>query len=238
MARIWLDVPYDEKDKAKAAGARWDSSVRRWYAPHGGITGLAKWRALPPVPNLLPGEDRNFGSGLFVDMVPQSCWFTNVRTCVGKRDWERIRWMVTSRADNRCEVCGARPDRSKEISMETHERWSYDVGQKVQTLRRLICLCTSCHTVTHYGLAQIKGLKAVAFAHLMKVNGWNKITTQVQISDAFDLWKLRSSVTWSLDLSILIDAGVTLKQPPDASGRRDVANMKTQTVRHQEHLQK
>lgn len=32
--RAYLDVPYDEKDKAKRAGAQWDSKRRQWYAPH------------------------------------------------------------------------------------------------------------------------------------------------------------------------------------------------------------
>jgi hypothetical protein len=31
----------------------------------------------PDLPGLLPGEDRQFGRGLFVDLVPESCWFTN-----------------------------------------------------------------------------------------------------------------------------------------------------------------
>ncbi len=33
MARVWLDVPYEEKDAAKAGGARWDPQALRWYAP-------------------------------------------------------------------------------------------------------------------------------------------------------------------------------------------------------------
>jgi hypothetical protein len=41
--------------------------------------GLQRWAALPEAPDLLPGEDRNFGTGLFVDLVPSTCWFTNVR---------------------------------------------------------------------------------------------------------------------------------------------------------------
>lgn len=32
-SRIYLRVPYAEKDRAKAAGARWDASARSWYAP-------------------------------------------------------------------------------------------------------------------------------------------------------------------------------------------------------------
>jgi len=68
---------------------------------------LQRSAARPPIPDLLPGEDRAFGAGLFVDMIPRSCWFTNVRTCVTPQDWERLRHMITRRADRRCEACGA-----------------------------------------------------------------------------------------------------------------------------------
>ena len=30
---IWLQVPYEEKDQAKACGARWDRDAQRWWAP-------------------------------------------------------------------------------------------------------------------------------------------------------------------------------------------------------------
>jgi hypothetical protein len=94
---------------------------RRWqsravapgqYAPTPAVTGLARWAALPDVPDLPPGEDRSFGSGLFVDLVPSSCWFTNVRSCVIPRDWERLRRMVTNRSGERCEACGQSADAS------------------------------------------------------------------------------------------------------------------------------
>ncbi len=32
-ARTYLDVPYADKDAAKAAGARWDPTAKRWYDP-------------------------------------------------------------------------------------------------------------------------------------------------------------------------------------------------------------
>src|SRR5512142_862323 len=31
--RLWLDVPFSDKDAAKSLGARWDQAARRWYAP-------------------------------------------------------------------------------------------------------------------------------------------------------------------------------------------------------------
>jgi hypothetical protein len=115
--RIWLDVAFAEKNDAKAQGARWDPTARRWYAPRPGMTALDRWQARPDVSDLLPGEDRNFGSGLFVDLVPSSCWFTNVRSCVDQRDWERLRRMITNRADQRCEVCQRGQD------LEAHRWW-------------------------------------------------------------------------------------------------------------------
>ena len=29
--KIYLNVPYDEKDEAKKMGAKWDKSKKRWY---------------------------------------------------------------------------------------------------------------------------------------------------------------------------------------------------------------
>ncbi|MEU9426232.1 DUF5710 domain-containing protein [Streptomyces sp. NPDC048342] len=221
--RIWLDVPYAEKDEAKKAGAFWDPAAKRWYAPRRGMTALQPWAAAPDVPDLLPGEDRTLGQGLFVDLVPSSCWFTNVRSCVAPSDWERLRRMITRRAGMRCEACGAGEARTAQRWLEAHERWVYDDAARVQRLKRLICLCTDCHTVTHYGYAQVRGLEAKAFAHLVKVTGMSRAEARRHINMAFTLWDVRSATTWTLDLSILTDAGITLKRPPSAAERPGVA---------------
>ncbi|MCX4659115.1 DUF5710 domain-containing protein [Streptomyces uncialis] len=169
--RIWLDVPYAENDQAKAAGARWNPAAKRWYVPRKGMTALQPWAAAPDVPDLLPGEDRTLGEGLFVDLVPSSCWFTNVRSCVTSRDWERLRRMITRRAGMRCEACGAAENRDAKRWLEAHERWVYDDATRVQRLKRLICLCTDCHTVTRYGYAQVRGLETIAGAKLVSGRG-------------------------------------------------------------------
>jgi hypothetical protein len=42
--KIYLNVPYAEKDAAKALGARWDAAVKKWYAPNANDLALfAKW---------------------------------------------------------------------------------------------------------------------------------------------------------------------------------------------------
>lgn len=217
--RIWLDVPYSEKNQAKAHGARWDPAAKRWYAPRPGMAELERWAASPDVPDLLPGEDRSFGSGLFVDLVPSSCWFTNVRSCVSERDWERLRRMITRRAGLRCEVCGRGEDRERQRWLEAHERWSYDEAARVQTLRRLVCLCTDCHTATHIGLAGLQGNGQAAEAHLAAVTGLSPRDVERHVNDAFSVWRARSAVNWTLDLSILIEAGITLRRPPTAAER-------------------
>jgi len=196
IARIWLDVPYGEKDEAKAHGARWDPDARRWYAPRPDITGLARWMALPDVPDLLPGEDRSFGAGLFVDLVPRSCWFTNVRSCVSEQDWERLRRMITGRAAQRCEICHRPADRSGGRWLEAHERWAYDGSTSTQFLRRLICVCTDCHQATHYGLATIKGKDGQAMDHLCAVTGLARPDMEQLIEAAFETWHERSLTTW------------------------------------------
>ncbi len=219
MTREWLDVPFSEKDRAKACGARWDPAAKRWYAPRPGIPGLEQWVARPDLPALLPGEDRSFGSGLFVDLVPERSWFKNARSDISQRDWERVRRMVTGRAGRRCEVpgCGAREDRAREVWLEVHERWHYDQVRRVQTLRRLVCLCTWCHTATHLGLAGIRGVDREAFTHLLTVTGMSAADGDRHVADAFAVWEARSAFTWKVDLSILTRAGIAVAQSPVAA---------------------
>ncbi|MHB1509642.1 MAG: DUF5710 domain-containing protein [Acidimicrobiales bacterium] len=221
---IWLDVPFDEKDEAKAAGARWNSSTRRWYAPRAEMDELKRWPAEPDVPDLLPVEDRSYGQCLFVDLVPSSCWFTNVRSCAAPRDWERLRRMVTWRCGQRCEICGVGEDRSAKRWLEVDERWSYDEHAHHQVLKRLICLCTDCHHVTHYGYAaQVLDIEAEVFSHLIEVTKMTPEQADDHVEAAFALWRRRSQSTWGLDLSILTDAGIVVARPLGASERVFVA---------------
>jgi hypothetical protein len=226
--RIWLDVPFAEKDAAKRAGARWDGTAKRWYAPRAGIAALDGWAARADVPDLLPGEDRSLGTGLFVDLVPRNCWFTNVRSCVDQRDWERVRRMITRRAGHRCEVCGAAEDPGAKVWLEAHERWTYNEATRVQRLGRLICLCSRCHTVTHFGLAQVRGREKEAYAHLQAVTGMTDAEAREHVEVAFEVWFQLSRIPWTLDLGVLTDAGVTVRPPPDAAGRETAA---TETLR-------
>jgi hypothetical protein len=227
--RTWLDVPYDEKDRAKSAGARWDPQARRWYAPGLVTAGLQRWA---PLPQLLPGEDRSYGPGLFVDLVPSTCWFSNVRTCVQPASWDRIRTMVYGRAGDQCEACGRPDDRAAGLRMEAHERWAYDPARRVQSLRRLVCLCNACHGVTHLGRTQIMGDGRQALSHLRAVTGMSDREAQEHVQMAFALWEQRSAIAWELDLSILSGLGIALAAPAaDARARIGQARPQEQRLR-------
>ena len=45
-SKIYLNVPFAQKDEAKALGARWDAVQKKWYAPTDkDIALFAKWQA-------------------------------------------------------------------------------------------------------------------------------------------------------------------------------------------------
>lgn len=219
-ARTWLDVPFAQNDEAKAAGAAWHAPSRRWHAPHGMTPALRAWTARPDLPSTLPGEDREFGGRhLYVDMIPRSCWFTNVRSCVDAVDWDRIRRMVYTRAKNKCELCAHRPDRKAGEYLEAHERWDYLESTGTQVLRRLIALCSPCHTATHFGLAQKRGLEAQARFQLESVNGWSAQDVALHIEGTVEVWYARDQRAWHLDITMLTGAGVSVSRPPNREER-------------------
>lgn len=177
-AALWqshLHLATAERPSGPALRGQW---------PRPPSAGLDRWAARPPVPDLLPREDRSFGAGLFVDMVPRSCWFTNVHTCVSPQDWERLRRMITRRTEEKCEACGAVEDRSVGRSLEAHERWAYDELAGVQALRRLICLCSDCHLSSHLGYANVTGRADHAIAHLRAVTGMTDVEVSRHVRDA------------------------------------------------------
>ncbi|WP_045223659.1 DUF5710 domain-containing protein [Methyloterricola oryzae] len=56
-AKHYLEVPYAQKDQAKALGARWDPARKKWYVP-GGID-LAAFSAWMPAGAGTPDVDHS-----------------------------------------------------------------------------------------------------------------------------------------------------------------------------------
>lgn len=137
---------------------------------------------------------------LTIELVPESCWFTNLRSELPPSAWDLIRRTAYRRARHRCEVCGGV---GPQWPVEAHEEWTYISG--VQRLRRVVALCPACHEVKHIGLAGIKGRDREAVAHLMKVNDWDPVTADRYIKAAFRLWFSRSRMEWRLDIKDLYE---------------------------------
>lgn len=217
MPNTYLSVPFHEKDQAKALGARWDTQEKKWYAPKDEKVLIERWPLKPPITQIV-GENRFFaGNTLFVDLVPRTCWFTNVRYCIDELDWARLRDYLKNRTDNTCECCKAKGE------IEAHERWSFNAAKKIQKLERIVALCPACHEVTHMGLAQVRGRGDIAKAHLMRVTKMNARAADQHIDRAFELWGERNKIQWQLDLSIITNSGITLKPPPAPQTRVQIA---------------
>ena len=137
---------------------------------------------------------------LTLDLVPAFTWYDNIRSRIRPVDWDRLRRATYAAAGHRCEVCGGKGRRHP---VECHEIWDYDEATRVQRLTGLIALCPACHEVKHFGRATAVGRGDAAFAHLMRVNGWDEDRSRRHVDDAFMQWRARSQVQWTLDLSWL-----------------------------------
>ena len=255
---LYIDVPFSEKDAAKAMGARWDNTRKLWFIPaalhqqdrgqlllHFPIIEVDRPPGIPEVvtPDFaFPGENRQYcgylNGNLYVDMVPSTCWFTNIRSAVAPHHWSAVRVAIIARAGNRCECCGSPPlprkteEGVKRGSLECHERWAFHEPSGVQTLKRLIALCSACHEATHYGLAEMQGRGPQAREHLMAVNRWTSAQVDAHIAVALALWERRSSRTWTLDIQIIERAGIATTGPTDGVSRAARAQEETRAVRN------
>ncbi len=137
---------------------------------------------------------------LTIELVPQTAWFSNVRSMVSKEDWDILRRETYKKAHYKCEICGGVGDRHP---VECHEIWQYDDSNHIQKLAGLIALCPSCHEVKHIGLASVHGRQYIAKEHLAKVNGWSEEQVDQYVDEQFEKWQQRSRYQWEIDLKWL-----------------------------------
>lgn len=142
----------------------------------------------------------------------------NVRAVVTTKQWDILRKQVASAAWDVCQICGGI---GPEHPVECHEIWEYNDETKVQKLAGMIALCPNCHMVKHFGFARISGKEDQAFSHFMKVNGLKKIQAEAEITKAFDTWRKRSTIDWTLDLSGLERYGIDIESIKNAKEEKD-----------------
>lgn len=173
---------------------------------------------LVPVPEFVRPKPK-----LEVELVPSTCWWSNVRSQVTKAQWEKCKAFVRDRVTKTrgyasCEICGGRGEK---WPIECHEIWSYEGG--IQRLEGLIALCPTCHKAKHIGRTmevEPESVRMSVIFKLMQVNGWGHMQTMEHIDEAFAIWSIRSMSEWQLDVSYLKEIGVELPQYVWGPGER------------------
>jgi hypothetical protein len=142
---------------------------------------------------------------LTIDLIPKSCWYSNVRSNVSKEVWDRLRRNSYRKANYRCEICDGV---GAQHPVECHEVWVFNKQKKTQKLKKLISLCPACHEVKHFGRTEKIGKRLQALNHLCKINNWTKEEADAYISKVAREWEQRSRLTWKLDTSWLNENGL------------------------------
>lgn len=140
---------------------------------------------------------------LRVELVPSTCWLSNVRSYMSDHFWRKLSREIAEESGQRCQVCRGRGRRH---AVECHEAWHYDDQRRVQMLMRLDALCPICHSIKHLGRTIAQGKEDLALYWLVRVNGWDERTARMYVDAVFEQWRARSRVEWTLDLSVLGEA--------------------------------
>lgn len=133
------------------------------------------------------------------EMVPDSCWYSNLRSILSKKQWDYIKADAKRRANGKCMICGKKTDR-----LEAHERWSYNEKTQTQKLEDIVAVCSNCHSVIHIGRTQLKGNEERAEEHYMKVNNCSYAEYRKNLGKANERHRRLNLVPeWKLDLTYL-----------------------------------
>lgn len=139
------------------------------------------------------------GLRLQTELVPQPCWYSNMRKVLPAAAWDKLRKQVYAQYGYRCGICGV------SAKLHCHEIWEYDDIEHVQTLAGFIALCEWCHHVKHLGHAGILAREGkldyeCVVAHFLNVNGCSREDFELHRNQAFAQWRERNQYQWRTKL--------------------------------------
>ena len=112
---------------------------------------------------------------LEIQPIPESSWGMSLAQLLPREEWDNLRRQCYKEANYICEVCLSQPKTSKG-PLHAHEVWEFDFKKKIQNLKKVMCLCTTCHNCTHlfrsestYTITYNKTLQK----HFIEVNRWS-----------------------------------------------------------------
>lgn len=150
---------------------------------------------------------------LTLDVVPETCHYSNLRTELPRATWDVLRKAAYGVANFRCVICGGHGGNGRQHPVEAHEKWEYDINGPEGPVQRLVeiqALCPPCHEVKHFGLAQVRGNEDRALKHLMSVNGWTRAAAKRRVAEEQATYVANSAILWDLDVSVIDDDEATL----------------------------
>lgn len=133
-----------------------------------------------------------------LELVPRTCWASNLRSILTNQEWHIIRTKVKKEAQHTCLCCGKVGG-----NLHAHEVWSYNDITFIQKLEDIKCICDKCHLVKHYGYARVKRRDKEALEHLIEINKCTEEEAFDHISESFSIWADRSTYSWKLDITNL-----------------------------------
>ena len=133
------------------------------------------------------------------ELVPDSCWYSNLRSLLPPAQWDVIRKAAYNRANGRCSICNRVVRR-----LEAHERWAYDEATCTQILTDVLAICHQCHSVIHIGRTQLMGGEEQASRWFMRVNNCSYAEYRAALGKANEAHIRRNKIPeWKLDVSWL-----------------------------------
>lgn len=145
---------------------------------------------------------------LQIELVPSSCFYSNVRSLIKISQWDKIRKVVYERANFKCEICG---DIGNKHPVECHEVWEYDDELLVQNLSFFQALCPFCHEVKHIGFASVLGNQKRAFDRFMSFNKLKMLPAKKMEGVIFREHAKRSSQNWKMNIDHLSEWGLDVE---------------------------
>lgn len=139
---------------------------------------------------------------LYIELVPETCFYENLRKVLPKKEWDKIRKEVYAKANHKCKICGVSG------KLNCHEFWEYDDTNAIQYLKGFQALCDNCHNIKHIGFVNVQISKGIwpkevlddLAKHFMKVNNVGIDKFNQHVKEAFDVWQERSKKKWKTDL--------------------------------------
>lgn len=151
-------------------------------------------------------------------LIPRTAWGQGGRTGIPPEAWAKVKVAVHAHSGHECEApgCGER------VKLECHEWYVWDDTKGIQRLGRVASACRPHHACVHIGRTRtFSGSDRAArdaLSELAKANGLTLPQAAAYCRHELALCAERSRKRWSLDLSPLVEYGVTWPSPTERRG--------------------